>query len=255
MPDRRRRNLVLGAAALAGVSFAAPAYAQSAAQAATQQPLRPEGPVTVTRVDTPRPQVALTFDDGPHHSLTPAVLDMLAARGARATFYVLGSRAARHPELLRRIMGEGHEIGNHTWSHPSLTGLSDANVLSQLDRTNRVIFDAVGRPPITLRPPYGNLSPRQAQMVFDRRGMTNVLWSVDPEDWRRPGTSVVAQRIINHSHTGAVILAHDIHAPTVRAVPAAIDGLIARGFELVTISELLGWPSWNQRNLRLAGTA
>ncbi len=249
MPDKVRRQLLLGGAASLAVPFLArPVVAQS-----TPVPtvLAPEDPVTVTRVASARPVVALTFDDGPHHSLTPQLLDILASRGVRATFYVIGNRAVRHPELLRRTMAEGHEIGNHTWSHPSLFGHSDASVLSQIDRTNQAVYDAVGRPPVTMRPPYGNFYPHQRQMLFDRRNMPTVLWSVDPEDWRRPGSSVVAQRIISHSHPGAVVLAHDIHSPTVRAIPSAIDGLRARGYEFVTISELLGWQRWDRRRLQL----
>jgi peptidoglycan/xylan/chitin deacetylase (PgdA/CDA1 family) len=102
-------------------------------------------------------------------------------------------------------------------------------VLSQIDRTNEAIYNATGRLPVTMRPPYGNLYPRQRLMLHQTRGMPTVLWSVDPEDWRRPG-SVVANRIVSQSHPGAVVLAHDIHGPTIRAMPAAVSGLHARGF-------------------------
>jgi len=209
-------------------------------------------PDTITRVRTARPVVAMTFDDGPHPSLTPQLLDILAARGIRATFYVIGWRVAQSPLLARRIAEEGHEIGNHTWSHPSLTGQSDAAALAQIDRTTQAVHEAVGRPPVTMRPPYGNFSPRQRRMLMEARNMPTVLWSVDPEDWRRPGAPVVAQRIVSQSHPGAVILSHDIIGATVRAMPAALDGLIARGYEFVTLSELIGWPRWNSRALRLA---
>ena len=94
---------------------------------------------------------------------------------------------------------------------------------------------------------------RQAALLYNMRNMATVLWSVDPQDWMRPGSSVVAQRIVNGSHPGAVVLSHDIHGRTVRAMPATIDGLAARGLECVTLSELMGWPRWDRRNLRLAG--
>ena len=207
----------------------------------------------ITRAPIADARVALTFDDGPHHSLTPHLLDILASRGVRATFYVVGHRVARQPVLMRRIVAEGHEIGNHTWSHPSLSGLGDAAFFDQIDRTNRAIYDAVGRPPVTMRPPYGNVTARQATMLHTARNMATVLWSVDPQDWMRPGSGVVAHRIVSGSHPGAVVLAHDIQAGTVRAMPAAIDGLMARGFQPTTLSELMGWPRWDQRNLRLAG--
>lgn len=250
----RRGLLLAGGAFLAAPMLAQPAAAQqhrSAPAALSYTTPDAMGPTTVTRVQTARPVVAMTFDDGPHHSLTPQLLDMLAIRGIRATFYVIGRRVAQHPQLTRRIAAEGHEIGNHTWSHPSLFGLSDAGVLNQLDRTTQAINDAVGRPPVTMRPPYGNLYPRQRAMIHSARNLPTVLWSVDPEDWRRPGSSVVASRIVSRSHPGAVILAHDIIGSTVRAMPAALDGLIARGYQFVTLSELIGWPRWDERRLRL----
>jgi peptidoglycan/xylan/chitin deacetylase (PgdA/CDA1 family) len=237
---------------LAAPAFVGRAQAQVTTQIALPGDITRGEQATITRVATARPVVALTFDDGPHPSLTPQLMDILASRGVRATFYVIGNRVVRHPQLMQRLVDAGHEIGNHTWSHPSLFGYSDDGVLGQLDRTTQAVYDAVGRPPVTMRPPYGNLYPRQRLMIHERRNLPTVLWSVDPEDWRRPGSSVVAQRIVSRSHPGAVILAHDIHGPTVRAMPAAIDGLIARGFEFVTLSELLGWPRWDSRRLQLA---
>jgi peptidoglycan/xylan/chitin deacetylase (PgdA/CDA1 family) len=208
-------------------------------------------PDIVARVHTAQPVIALTFDDGPHPVLTPRLLDILAARGVRATFYVIGRRVRHGLDALRRIAAEGHEIGNHTWSHPSLLGHSDAAVLGELDRTTRAIHDAVGRPPVTMRPPYGNFMPRQSRMVMQARGLPTVMWSVDPEDWRRPGPWAVADHILSRSHPGAIVLAHDIIAPTVRAMPTVLDGLIARGYRFATISEMLGWPRWDSRSLRL----
>lgn len=213
------------------------------------------GATTITRVPTDQPVVAMTFDDGPHQSLTPQLLDILAARNIRATFYLIGRRVALYPELVRRIAAEGHEIGNHTWNHPRLTSLGNDGLLRELDRTTIAINDIVGRPPVTMRPPYGLLSTRQRGLIYEARHLPTVLWSVDPEDWRRPGSSVVANRIVSRSHAGAVILAHDIIGPTVRAMPAALDGLIARGYRFTTVSELIGWPRWNTRNIHLAASA
>lgn len=238
-----RRSLMLGgASALAWPMLASRGQAQTVATA----------PSVVRRMHTARPVIAMSFDDGPHPGLTPQLLDILAARGVRATFYVIGWRVLREPALMRRIVAEGHEIGNHTWSHPSLAGQSDAAVLGQVDRTTQAIHQTVGRPPVTMRPPYGNFTPRQSSMLMQARGMPTVLWSVDPEDWRRPGSHVVADRILRHSHPGAVVLAHDIIGPTVRAMPATLDALIARGYRFVTLSELIGWPRWDTRSLRLA---
>ena len=251
-----RRHILLAA----GVALTSPFLVRpaSAQQGRAQTTITLPGDITrgeqatITRVRTARPVVAMTFDDGPHVSLTPQLLDILAERQIRATFFVIGSRVVRHPDIAQRIAAEGHEIGNHTWSHPSLSGLGDASILSELDRTTLAIYDAVGRPPVTMRPPYGNLTGRQRLMVHAERNMPTVLWSVDPEDWRRPGASVVTSRIVNASHPGGVILAHDIQVGTVRAMPATLDALIARGYQFVTVSELIGWPRWDTRRIRLA---
>lgn len=239
MSEFSRRRLVAGMAAMPFASaFAAPAMSQT------------EIPLVLRRAATERPDVALTFDDGPHPRWTPELLDILAARGARATFYVIGRNAARYPDILRRMVAEGHEVGNHTWSHPSLYAVSDQNMLRELERTSEAIQNAVGFAPVSVRPPYGNMYPRQSQIVWDALQMTTVMWSLDTLDWQRPGSSVVANRIVRNSHSGAVVLSHDIHGPTVRAMPAALDGLIQQGYNLVQVSEIMGrrvWPAPGRR--------
>ena len=255
MSDRpSRRHLLLAAgAALAAPFPARPAAAQQTrAQPGIALPhdIAHGDQVTITRMRTARPVVAMTFDDGPHASLTPQLLDILAARGIRATFFVIGSRIAPQAALLRRIASEGHEIGNHTWSHPSLSALGDGGILTELDLTTRAIHDAVGRAPVVMRPPYGNLTGRQRLMVHAERNLPTILWSIDPEDWRRPGPAAVTSRIVTASHPGGIVLAHDIQSGTVRAMPATLDALIARGYEFVTVSELIGWPRWDTRSIR-----
>lgn len=228
---------------------AALAQAQTAAQAATlsaalPRPARAHGLVLLNQVRTERAEVALTFDDGPHPQHTPVLLDILAARRQRATFYVIGRLVERYPDIARRIVAEGHELGNHTWTHPTLSRLGDAAVLREIDRTQEVIWRTVGHVPVTMRPPYGAFSQRQSRMLAEARNLPTIIWSVDPQDWRRPGPSVVADRMVRGARPGAIILAHDIHAPTIRAVPAALDGLLARGLTSVTLSELAGLGRW-----------
>jgi peptidoglycan-N-acetylglucosamine deacetylase len=250
-----RRDLLLGAGALLG----APGLGRRAEASPFVEARFPErGEITtgwhatITRIATAEPLVALTFDDGPHQTLTPQLLDILRAHQVHATFYLIGRSVAHLPQLAARIAAEGHEIGNHTWSHPNLLGHSDAALLDQVDRTSHAVINATGRMPVTLRPPYGDMHPRQRLMLHQARGMPTVVWSVDPQDWRRPGSDVVTQRIVSLSHPGAVVLAHDIHGGTVRAMPATIEGLRARGFRFVTISELIGWPRWDRRRIRTA---
>ena len=247
-----RRALLGGAAAgFALPSIIGRANAQARLDYSIPVELTRGGPSTITRVPTSQPVVAMTFDDGPHETLTPQLLDILAARGIPATFYVVGRRVRMYPQLTQRMAAEGHEIGNHSWSHPRLTSLGNQGLMRELDNTAMAIQEATGRPPVTMRPPYGLLSSRQRNLISENRYLPTILWSVDPQDWRRPGSSVVAERIIGGAQPGAVILAHDIIGSTVRAMPAALDGLIARGYRFVTVSELVGWPRWSERNITL----
>lgn len=263
MTFSNRRTFLSGLTVLALGSAVLPAAVPpAAAQTVPARPRLPVPPVlpahdvvSVSRGSAERPRVALTFDDGPHPVNTPALLDILARYRARATFYVIGQNARRYPELLRRMVAEGHEIGNHTWSHPILSQLGDGGVLGEVDRTQQLVFESVGAVPVTMRPPYGSFLPRQRQMLHDRRNLSSVVWSVDPEDWRRPGVSVVAQRVLQGARPGAVILAHDIHGATIRAVPAVLEGLAARGLVPVTLSQLLGWQDWGPRGARYVGGA
>jgi peptidoglycan/xylan/chitin deacetylase (PgdA/CDA1 family) len=225
------------------------------AQAATQRIKLPadaatRDAATVTAIRTKSPIVAMTFDDGPHPRLTPKLLDMLKQRDLRATFYLIGNRVTTWPDIVRRIADEGHEIGNHSWSHPNLAKHSNASVLSQIDRTSDAIFKVTGRPPVTFRPPYGAFTKRQRLMLYKERNLPTILWSVDPQDWRRPGASVVSKRILKASHPGAIILSHDIQSGTVKAMPSTFDGLVARGLMLGTVSQMMGWPLWQDRRFR-----
>lgn len=195
--------------------------------------------VTFSRVNTAAPFIAITFDDGPHPVHTPRLLDMLRERNISATFYVVGKNARAYPDLIRRIIAEGHEIGNHTWNHPNLAKLSESAVIKELEDTQNAIVSACGVRPRTMRPPYGSLTTSQRQMIKGRFGYPTILWDVDPLDWKRPGPSVVANRIIGNTRAGSIVLAHDIHQGTIEAMPAALDGLLAKGYTFVTVSQLL----------------
>lgn len=195
--------------------------------------------VTVSRVLVSGNYVAMTFDDGPHPQNTPRLLNLLRARNIRATFYVIGRSVDLYPQIVRRTVAEGHEMGNHSQTHRLLSKLSDAEVRSELARCRDSIDRAVGVRPRTMRPPYGGLLQRQRDLVYNEFGYPTVLWSVDPLDWKRPGPSVVASRINAGASAGGIILAHDLHAQTVDAMPAALDGLLRRGFKFVTVSQLL----------------
>ena len=195
--------------------------------------------VSHSRGPSTHPYIAMTFDDGPHPRNTPRLLDMLRHRNIKATFYVIGQNVKMYPDLTRRIVAEGHEIGNHTWTHRKLTILSDSAVREEMTKTRTAIVAATGVQPRTMRPPYGALLQRQREMIYKEFGYPTIMWSVDPRDWKRPGVSVVRDRIISNTRNGSIVLAHDLHKPTVDAMPTTLDGLLGKGFKCVTVSQLL----------------
>ncbi|MGC6466466.1 MAG: polysaccharide deacetylase family protein [Akkermansiaceae bacterium] len=225
----------------ANTQYRPPAYVQSGLRNPNMNLPSQFGPTTVThsRGVANTPYVAMTFDDGPHPQNTPRLLDMLRARNIKATFYVIGGNVDRHPHIVRRIVAEGHEIGNHTYTHRKLTSLGDAELRSEMKRTQDSIVRAAGVKPRTMRPPYGALNQRQRQLVYSEFTYPTIMWSVDPQDWKRPGPLVVKSRILSNTNNGAIILAHDLHAPTVDAMPGTFDGLLSRGYKFITVSQLI----------------
>ncbi len=196
--------------------------------------------VSFSRVLVSGNHVAMTFDDGPHPQNTPRLLDMLRARNIKATFFVIGRSVDLYPQIVRRTVAEGHEVANHTHTHRLLSKLSDSEVRGEMTRCNEAVARAAGGYQMrVMRPPYGGLLQRQREMVHAEFGLPTILWSVDPLDWKRPGPSVVASRILSGTTAGGIILAHDLHAQTVDAMPATLDGLLRRGFKFVTVSQLL----------------
>lgn len=233
----------------AAASAQPPAAAQSpAAQEPPRAPVSPaprvaespSGPrISFNSVYVEEPYIAITFDDGPHATLTPKLLDILAARRVKATFFVVGQCVADLPEIVKRAANEGHEIASHSWSHPNLGKMSDEAVRSQLQRTDDAIKAAIGTRPTLMRPPYGSITPRQKVWMHEQFGYKTIIWDVDPFDWKRPGPTVVRDRIVNQTKPGSIILVHDIHAASVEAMPSTLDQLQAKGFKFATVSELL----------------
>ncbi|MEP4076798.1 polysaccharide deacetylase family protein [Haloferula sp.] len=211
--------------------------------------------VTFSRVSVNDKYVALTFDDGPHPQNTPRLLDILRARNIKATFYVVGRNVDLYPAIARRIVAEGHEIGNHTYTHGNMTKMSDAKVRKELDTTRDSIARAAGVKPRTMRPPYGALLQSQRSWIHSEYGYPTIMWAVDPKDWQRPGPSVVTSRILAGTTPGAIVLAHDLHAPTVTAMPATCDGLLKKGYKFVTVSQLLAMKSDEVPAQAAAGSA
>ncbi|AIP99946.1 polysaccharide deacetylase family protein [Ornithobacterium rhinotracheale] len=179
------------------------------------------------------PCVALTFDDGPS-DYTPQLLDILKENNVKATFFVLGKSAQVQQKTIQRAYSEGHEIESHTWDHKDLKKLSAAKVQEEVDRTDDVLEELIGKRSDYLRPPYGSISPTVKKVVKK----PFILWNIDPEDWRIKNSKIVAERL-SKAEPNAILLAHDIHKTTVEAIPEVIKNLKAKGYHFVTVAQLL----------------
>lgn len=189
--------------------------------------------------NTPNPQekmLALTFDDGPDGN-THALLDTLDKYEASATFFILGQKVAGGTGVLQRMVREGHEIGNHSWSHPDLRRLPPQQITSQIADTQAAIKNATGVTPVQMRPPYGAINP-VVQQVIASQGLSLAMWSVDTNDWQDRDSEVLYQRIMASARDGGIILLHDIHSASVQAAIRAIPDLKRQGYQLVTVSQL-----------------
>jgi len=179
--------------------------------------------------------VALTFDDGPDPTWTPQLLDVLAEYHLHATFFVIGSAAARYPGIIRRMIREGHSVQNHTHSHAWLTRYSSAAAAEQIARGRRDIAAAGGVAPRCLRPPFGAISARIRAVAADEHQEV-VMWDVDPQDWRYPSSGYLAAHVLRYTSGGDIVLLHDGAGPAAtRSLPAIIDGLRDRGLEFTSI--------------------
>jgi peptidoglycan-N-acetylglucosamine deacetylase len=187
-----------------------------------------------------RRRIALTFDDGPS-AYTARILDALERENVPATFFVVGRNVAGREVLLSRMLADGDMIGNHTFTHVDLSKASPA-ALTQIDDTQATIAAATGFTPCLLRPPYGRTS-KKLLGALSRRHLTSTLWSVNPQDFLRPGTAKIKQRVLAGVKPGSIILDHDgggDRSQTLAAIPSIIRALKARGYTLVTVTDLLG---------------
>ena len=231
-------------------------------------PLASEGPILawngdrLAARDAPvGKRIALTFDDGPDPRWTPKVAATLRRLNAPATFFVVGSQVVRHPDIVRRLHRDGFELGNHTFTHADVAALPGWEQRLQLGLTDNTLAGTVGFRPRLFRPPYSSVpaaaSQRQAEALaaVARRGYDVVLADFDGEDWRRPGVDEIVAAATPQGDRGGIVLLHDgggDRSQTVRAVARLVPALRARGFELVTVSELAGIPR-EQAEVRVDG--
>jgi cellulose synthase/poly-beta-1,6-N-acetylglucosamine synthase-like glycosyltransferase/peptidoglycan/xylan/chitin deacetylase (PgdA/CDA1 family) len=213
----------------------------------------PSGYVVTRWGGADKKKIALTFDDGPDSKYTPKILSILKYFGVPATFFVTGANANVHPNILRSIVAQGSEIGNHTYTHPNLTMISSEQFHVELDATERLFEGFLGRKSLLFRPPYAEdiepVTPDQVAPLesIDSLGYYTVGMHIDPGDWNRPGTDKIVADVLSEARSGVgnIVLLHDgggNRDETVAALPRIIQGLQTSGFQLVTVSGLLGLP-------------
>ena len=200
-------------------------------------PLLPKPEITLT----PRhPWIALTFDDGPHAGKTEQLLNVLKEAGVPATFFVVGKMAVRYPNLVREIAREGHEVANHTFTHPNLARVNDETLLNELGQTRQVIEKLTGQDTMLYRPPGGDFSRRSLKVASDA-GYHMILWTVLTKDVSGASAAAMRRHILNSASDGAIVLMHSGMPNTVEMLPGVIAELRQEGYHFVTVSQLLGF--------------
>lgn len=183
----------------------------------------------------PLPYVALTFDDGPYAPTTAKILDSLEKRNINATFFVIGYRAEINKKLLQRMVEQGHEIGNHSWDHPDYTTLSKTEIKQQQEQCAAIVEQYTGKKVRISRPPYGGNNT----MVDKTCNTPIVLWSMDSLDWKETDRQTLIKRVVSKTKPGDIILMHDLQKITAECIDEILDGLLAKGYIPVTVSDLI----------------
>ena len=187
-------------------------------------------------------KIALTFDDGPHPRYTPKILDILDRYNVKATFFIIGIIARNYPDTLKMVAERGHQIGNHTFTHEYVKGKSIENINIDLKSCENEIYKICGEKTVVFRPPGGlidHISVSQSD-VFD--GYDIIYWSIDTLDWAHKSPEEIAEKVLGNVKSGDIILMHDYigkNSPTPEALEIILPKLIERGFEFVTVSELI----------------
>lgn len=196
---------------------------------------------------TDRKQIALTFDDGPHPVFTPQIMDLFQKYGAKGTFFVTGQHVEQYPEIASRLLEEGHEVGNHTYSHPRLKETDPESTKEEIERTEAIILEATGFKTTLFRPPFGSYNEKTLEIIADA-GYQCILWSdkQDTKDFSMPGTDRIVEQVIGNLQNGDIILMHDSsedpvcnREQTVEALTVLLPWFQEHGYECVTVSKLL----------------
>jgi polysaccharide deacetylase family sporulation protein PdaB len=188
-------------------------------------------------------KISLTFDDGPHPKYTPIILDILSEYNIKATFFIVGENASQYPEIVERIYREGHEIGNHTYSHPHLSNLTQGALCKEIERCEDSLLEICDSRPKLFRPPEGVVEKNIGDLT-KKMDYSIILWSIDTMDWALTPSEKIEKNVMTNINSGDIILMHDYismgESPTPQALRNIIPKLIEKGYKFVTISELIG---------------
>ncbi|MCD6226599.1 MAG: polysaccharide deacetylase family protein [Candidatus Aenigmarchaeota archaeon] len=210
----------------------------------------PFGTSTYYHGDTNQKVVYLVFHDGPNPKFTSQILDTLKKKNVKASFFLIGKNVKKYPEIARRIISEGHLVGNHTYSHPHLERLNTDEIVKEILKCERIILKSTGVKPKFFAAPYCHSYTPQLHYIYTiskKCGYININWSVDGEDWEDVGSQYVVKKIVNSVHNGSIILLHDgatdsfqmkIRGQTIKALPKIIDELKKRGFVFLLLDDL-----------------
>lgn len=199
--------------------------------------------VTEQIIDTKKPMIALTFDDGPNHN-TIRVLDILESYGVKATFFILGTNIEGNEEIIKRMSSLNMEIANHMYSHKLITKLESDTITEEIEKVDKLIYNITGKKTKFLRPSYGTINKR-IRKIIDKPIIT---WNVDPEDWKYHNSKRIANNIIKKASDGDIILLHDIYRATSNSLEIVIPKLLEEGYQFVTVSELLYYKGINPKS-------
>lgn len=194
--------------------------------------------IPVRSVPAAGKKVALTFDDGPCSEFTLSYLQVLEEHNVKATFFVIGLEGAKNPELVKAIHDEGHELGNHSYWHRPMRQLKSSEIIEELEMNNELLEEITGCAPFYFRPPFGRMDNTLLDTVKEMNLVT-VTWNVDPKDWAEPGKQKIVERVLKSVEEGSIIILHEGYEDTLKALPSIIAGLWEKGYDIVTLSEMM----------------
>ncbi|NWQ43660.1 polysaccharide deacetylase family protein [Bacillus sp. EB106-08-02-XG196] len=196
----------------------------------------------INEVSTAQRAVAITFDDGPNPVYTPQVLEIFSEAKGKATFFMIGEQMGKYPEVVKQVADQGHEIGNHTFTHPKLSQLSIQDCLKEIEETEKLIEKMAGRKPVVFRPPYLDYNQDTVSLLQNKRYPMIGALNLEAQDWEQPGVEHIVRKSREAVKNGSILIFHDGYgdrSQTIEAVRMLVSELTSQGYQLVTVSELL----------------